>query len=115
MKIITKTSTVTIFILTVCCTSVIAQTQTNSSAAVVKKNNAFFISYDQEKNPHNKEEAAELIQKQFHKKSDEHLYGRNDQNKVVVFPKENYKAGEYVYVKVNSCTAGTLIGEAVIN
>ncbi|UAY51049.1 tRNA (N6-isopentenyl adenosine(37)-C2)-methylthiotransferase MiaB [Ferruginibacter albus] len=49
------------------------------------------------------------------KKSEEHLYGRNDQNKVIVFPKENYQPGEYVYVKVNSCTAGTLIGEAIVN
>jgi tRNA-2-methylthio-N6-dimethylallyladenosine synthase len=46
-------------------------------------------------------------------KKDEHeLYGRNDQNKVVVFPKEHYKKGDYVMVKVDRCTAGTLIGKA---
>jgi len=44
------------------------------------------------------------------KKNEEELYGRNDQNKVVVFPKGNFKKGEYVNVKVESCTAGTLIG-----
>ncbi|MEO8172979.1 MAG: radical SAM protein, partial [Sediminibacterium sp.] len=43
------------------------------------------------------------------KKSDEELYGRNDQNKVVVFPKQNFKKGDYVMVKVHACTAGTLI------
>ncbi|MEO7533276.1 MAG: tRNA (N6-isopentenyl adenosine(37)-C2)-methylthiotransferase MiaB [Ferruginibacter sp.] len=43
------------------------------------------------------------------KKSDEELYGRNDQNKVVVFPKQNFKKGDYVMVKVHTCTAGTLI------
>ena len=49
----------------------------------------------------------------FSKKSKEELYGRNSQNTVVVFPKENYKAGDYVMVKVNSCTSATLKGEAV--
>jgi tRNA-2-methylthio-N6-dimethylallyladenosine synthase len=47
------------------------------------------------------------------KKNENELYGRNDQNKVVVFPKENYKKGEYVYVKVEKCTTGTLIGRPV--
>jgi tRNA-2-methylthio-N6-dimethylallyladenosine synthase len=47
------------------------------------------------------------------KKSDNDLFGRSDHNKVIVFPKENYKKGEYVMVKVESCTAGTLLGKAV--
>lgn len=47
------------------------------------------------------------------KKSDEDLYGRNDQNKVVVFPKGAYQKGDYVLVKVHSCTAGTLIGLSI--
>ena len=46
------------------------------------------------------------------KKSDEMLQGRNPQNKVVVFPKENYKKGDYVDVVVNECTSATLIGTA---
>ena len=45
------------------------------------------------------------------KKSQDELYGRNDQNKVVVFPKNNYTIGDYVMVKIESCTAGTLIGK----
>lgn len=49
------------------------------------------------------------------KKNEEELYGRNDQNKVVVFPKGNLKKGEYVEVHINSCTAGTLIGIPVSN
>ncbi|MCK7556140.1 tRNA (N6-isopentenyl adenosine(37)-C2)-methylthiotransferase MiaB [Chitinophaga sedimenti] len=36
------------------------------------------------------------------KKSEDELYGRTDQNKVVVFPKENYKKGDYVIVKVTA-------------
>jgi tRNA-2-methylthio-N6-dimethylallyladenosine synthase len=47
------------------------------------------------------------------KKNANELFGRNDQNKVVVFPKGNLKKGEYVLVKVNSCTAGTLIGSVI--
>jgi tRNA-2-methylthio-N6-dimethylallyladenosine synthase len=47
------------------------------------------------------------------KKNEAELYGRNDQNKVVVFPKLNYQKGDYVYVKVNACTAGTLLGTAI--
>lgn len=46
----------------------------------------------------------------FSKKTEDDLQGRNDQNKVVVFPKANLKKGDYVYVKITSCTSGTLIG-----
>ncbi|MEC3964984.1 tRNA (N6-isopentenyl adenosine(37)-C2)-methylthiotransferase MiaB [Flagellimonas halotolerans] len=47
------------------------------------------------------------------KKSDAHWMGRNSQNTVVVFPKENYKVGDFVNVKIHECTSATLIGEAV--
>jgi tRNA-2-methylthio-N6-dimethylallyladenosine synthase len=47
------------------------------------------------------------------KKSDAHWMGRNSQNTVVVFPKENYKVGEFVNVKINDCTSATLLGKAV--
>ena len=47
------------------------------------------------------------------KKSDKDYFGRNDQNKVIVFPKEEYKIGDYVMVHVHDCTTGTLIGKAV--
>jgi tRNA-2-methylthio-N6-dimethylallyladenosine synthase len=47
------------------------------------------------------------------KKSKEHLYGRNSQNTVVVFPKGNFKKGDYVNVAATSCTVATLIGEVV--
>ncbi len=47
------------------------------------------------------------------KKDEEELFGRTDQNKVVVFAKGDLKKGEYVFVKIDSCTAGTLIGTPV--
>ena len=47
------------------------------------------------------------------KRSEEHLCGRNGQNAMVVFPRENYEKGQYVFVKITSCTSATLRGEAV--
>lgn len=47
------------------------------------------------------------------KKNIDDLYGRSDQNKVVVFPKLHYKKGDYVIVKISSCTAGTLLGHVI--
>ncbi|MBW8683227.1 tRNA (N6-isopentenyl adenosine(37)-C2)-methylthiotransferase MiaB [Chitinophaga rhizophila] len=44
------------------------------------------------------------------KRSEDQLFGRTDHNKVVVFPKEDFRKGEYVWVKVDDCTAGTLLG-----
>ncbi|MEO8414099.1 MAG: tRNA (N6-isopentenyl adenosine(37)-C2)-methylthiotransferase MiaB [Ginsengibacter sp.] len=45
------------------------------------------------------------------KKSDEHWAGRSDNNKVVVFPKnEILQKGDYAVAIIESCTAGTLIG-----
>jgi tRNA-2-methylthio-N6-dimethylallyladenosine synthase len=49
----------------------------------------------------------------FSKRSEDDLAGRNDQNKMIVFPKKHYKKGQYVNVLVNSCTAATLKGEIV--
>jgi tRNA-2-methylthio-N6-dimethylallyladenosine synthase len=47
------------------------------------------------------------------KKSKEMWAGRNSQNIVVVFPKGNFKVGDYANVLAESCTATTLIGRAV--
>ncbi|MEO7265365.1 MAG: tRNA (N6-isopentenyl adenosine(37)-C2)-methylthiotransferase MiaB [Ferruginibacter sp.] len=47
------------------------------------------------------------------KKNENELFGRNEQNKVIVFPKGNISKGEYVNVKVTNCTAGTLLGIVV--
>jgi tRNA-2-methylthio-N6-dimethylallyladenosine synthase len=49
------------------------------------------------------------------RKNEQHWSGRNSQNKVVVFPKDNstLQKGDYVQVKINSCTRTTLVGEGV--
>lgn len=58
-------------------------------------------------------QTVEVLVEKDSKRSDQHWSGRNSQNTVVVFPKENYKPGDFVLVKVTDCTAATLIGEAV--
>ena len=55
----------------------------------------------------------EVLIEKSSKKSDAHWSGRNSQNTVVVFPKEHYKIGDFVNVKITDCTTATLIGEAV--
>jgi tRNA-2-methylthio-N6-dimethylallyladenosine synthase len=47
------------------------------------------------------------------KKSDQQWYGRNTQNTVCVFPKKHHKPGDFVRVKINSCTSTTLKGESI--
>lgn len=55
---------------------------------------------------------VEVLVEGTSKKSAEYLSGRNSQNKVVVFPKKNFKVGDYVQVKIKDCTAATLLGES---
>ena len=45
------------------------------------------------------------------KKSPDQLFGRNSQNKVVVFPGEGHKPGDYVNIKIEKSTSATLIGQ----
>jgi len=47
------------------------------------------------------------------RKSADNLFGRNSQNKVVVFPRKNYKVSDYVNVLVNDCSSATLKGVSV--
>lgn len=55
----------------------------------------------------------EVLVESYSKRSKSDLAGRNSQNKMVVFPKKEYKIGDYVMVKIIDCSAATLIGEAV--
>jgi tRNA-2-methylthio-N6-dimethylallyladenosine synthase len=53
----------------------------------------------------------EVLVEGISKRSSEKVYGRNSQNKVVVFNNPGIPAGTYVRVKINDCTSATLIGE----
>lgn len=67
----------------------------------------------QEKTEQHLGQVQEVLIEGLSKKSDAHFMGRNSQNTVAVFPKEDYKVGDFVMVRMNSCTSATLIGEAV--
>ncbi|HRE68618.1 MAG TPA: tRNA (N6-isopentenyl adenosine(37)-C2)-methylthiotransferase MiaB [Cyclobacteriaceae bacterium] len=47
------------------------------------------------------------------RRSEGHWQGRTSANRVVVFEKANSQKGEYVNVKIESCTSGTLLGKIV--
>jgi tRNA-2-methylthio-N6-dimethylallyladenosine synthase len=74
----------------------------------------------QVQNKHSLERHQEMIGHTFEvlvegtsKKSDEQLFGRTDQNSVVVFDKGSFKPGDFCHVKIERCTAATLIGSVV--
>ncbi|MFT4734301.1 MAG: tRNA-2-methylthio-N6-dimethylallyladenosine synthase, partial [Arcticibacterium sp.] len=50
----------------------------------------------------------------FSKRSDDFHQGRTDDNKMVIFPKDNFKKGEYVMVKITECSSATLKGFAAV-
>ncbi|MCD4768968.1 MAG: tRNA (N6-isopentenyl adenosine(37)-C2)-methylthiotransferase MiaB [Bacteroidales bacterium] len=54
----------------------------------------------------------EVLVEGVSKKSELELSGRTSQNKVVVFPCNEYKPGDYVKVKIQACTSATLLGKA---
>lgn len=49
------------------------------------------------------------------KKSNDFFCGRNSENMMIVFPKENVKKGDYILVRINDCTAATLKGKIVLS
>jgi tRNA-2-methylthio-N6-dimethylallyladenosine synthase len=58
-------------------------------------------------------QTVEVLVEKVSKKSTEEYSGRNSQSITVVFPKQAYAIGNFVNVKITSCTSGTLKGEAV--
>ena len=56
---------------------------------------------------------VEVLIEGFSKRSREQLFGRTQQNKVVVFDKQGYRIGQYVQVLVESATAATLLGKPI--
>jgi tRNA-2-methylthio-N6-dimethylallyladenosine synthase len=55
----------------------------------------------------------EVLVEGVSQKNENQLYGRNTQNKVIVFPKQDAELATYRMVKVVNCTSGTLIGELI--
>ena len=55
----------------------------------------------------------EVLVEGFSKRSREKLFGRTQQNKVVVFPKGNVHIGNFVQVRITDFTTATLLGELI--
>lgn len=56
---------------------------------------------------------VEVLIEKTSKRNEEEWSGRNSQNTTVIFPKENYKVGDFVMVEITDCTSATLIGKPV--
>ncbi len=66
------------------------------------------------------ERNAEDVGKEFEvlvegvsKRSDEQMFGRSSQNKVVIFDRHNVQVGDYVRVKITSSSSATLFGDLI--
>ena len=55
----------------------------------------------------------EVLIEGISKKSKNQFVGRTSQNKVVVFPKENFSIGQYVNIVIEDCTSATLKGKVI--
>ena len=55
----------------------------------------------------------EVLIEKSSKKSDKHWAGRNTQSNMIIFPKEHYKVGDFVNLKIHDCTTATFLGDAV--
>lgn len=55
----------------------------------------------------------EVLIEGFSKRSKEQLFGRTQQNKVVIFDKKDYRIGQFIKVRITHATSATLFGEPV--
>lgn len=55
----------------------------------------------------------EVLVEGFSKRSKDDFYGRTSQNKVVIFPREGRKIGEFVKVKITEASSATLKGVCI--
>jgi tRNA-2-methylthio-N6-dimethylallyladenosine synthase len=70
------------------------------------------ISFEKNQELIGKEEI--IIVEGFSKKSDDFVFGRTDSNKVVILPiNDKIKNSDYIKVKINKATSGTLFGNYI--
>lgn len=70
------------------------------------------LELSQESNRKDVGKEFEVLVEGFSKRSREQLFGRTEQNKVVIFDKKNYRIGQLVKVKITGFTSATLFGES---
>ena len=56
----------------------------------------------------------EVLVEGVSKRSRDQLFGRTEQNRVVVFNRGNHHVGELVKVRIMSSTSATLLGEEIL-
>lgn len=56
----------------------------------------------------------EVLVEGFSKRSKEQLFGRTSQNKVVIFPREGRRIGEFIQVRITSASSATLFGDILV-
>ena len=56
---------------------------------------------------------VEVLVEGFSKRSREQLFGRTEQNKVVIFDKQDYQVGQFVQVKIEKATSATFFGKVI--
>ncbi|MDR2936441.1 MAG: tRNA (N6-isopentenyl adenosine(37)-C2)-methylthiotransferase MiaB [Rikenellaceae bacterium] len=56
---------------------------------------------------------VEVLVEGVSKRNKNDLFGRNSQNKVVIFPSTGQSPGDYVQIKITSCSSATLLGVVV--
>lgn len=72
------------------------------------------LQLSQESNRRDVGKEFEVLVEGFSKRSREQLFGRTEQNKVVIFDKRNHRIGQFIKVKITGFTSATLFGEPVI-
>jgi len=71
---------------------------------------ALQMKHSLEKNQQDIGKVMKVLVEKTSKRSEDDMCGRNDQNKMVIFPKGDLKPGDYVHVKITECSAATLKG-----
>ncbi len=85
------------------------QTKTKRLTEIINLQNTLSA----ERNAEDVGKEFEVLVEGVSKRSDEQMFGRSSQNKVVIFDRHNIEVGDYVRVKITSCSSATLFGTII--
>ncbi|MFI3281066.1 MAG: tRNA (N6-isopentenyl adenosine(37)-C2)-methylthiotransferase MiaB [Rikenellaceae bacterium] len=83
------------------------QTKTKRLTEIINLQN----SLSAERNAQDVGKEFEVLVEGVSKRSESQMFGRTSQNKVVIFDRHNIEVGDYIRVKITSCSSATLFGE----
>lgn len=69
--------------------------------------------HSEERNQEDIGKTFEVLIEGYSKRSREQLFGRTEQNKVVIFDKQQFRVGQYAKIKIERATSATLFGTPV--